>query len=133
MKILIADDSNAVRERLSEMISDIPGVETIIQAKSGEDAVTLTKKHDPDVVILDIRMPGEEGNNSGNGIYSLEKIKKHKDSIVVIMLTNYPLPQYRKECIKRGTDYFFDKSIEFEKTVAVIEKRMCAILESRNG
>jgi DNA-binding NarL/FixJ family response regulator len=132
MKLLIADDSKAVRERLYEMLSDIPGVDEIIQANSGYEAVALALEHDPDVAILDIRMPGKEEKTRENGIYSLENIKKHKKSTVVIMLTNYPLPQYRKECMKRGADYFFDKSIEFEKVIAVIEKCMGTKTESRN-
>ncbi|MBN2323373.1 MAG: response regulator transcription factor [Spirochaetes bacterium] len=133
MKLLIADDSKAVRERLYEMLSDIPGVKEIIQAKSGSEAVALTREHDPDVVILDIRMPGREEHNKGNGISSLEKIKKFKNTTVVIMLTNYPLPQYRKECMNRGADHFFDKSIEFEKVIAVIENLIAGKLAGRRG
>ena len=63
----------------------------------------------PDAVILDIRMPG------GSGIDVLKKIKKNYPSTLVIMFTNYPTAQYRKRCLDLGTDFFFDKSTEFDK------------------
>jgi DNA-binding NarL/FixJ family response regulator len=66
-------------------------------------------------VILDIRMPG------GSGIDVLENIKKTNAAPVVIVLTNYPYPQYRKKCMALGAEYFFDKTTEFEKVTEVIE------------
>jgi DNA-binding NarL/FixJ family response regulator len=116
MKIFIADDSAVVRERLKEMLSEIPEVKIIGQAEDGLQATNLIEELNPDVVVLDIRMP------RGNGIDVLEKIKKNNPALIVIMLTNYPYPQYRKKCMKAGADYFFDKSSEFEKVTEVLEK-----------
>jgi len=57
---------------------------------------------------------------SGSGISVLEEVKRRDDSPTVIMLTNYPYPQYRKKCMDAGADYFFDKSSEFHKVTEVL-------------
>jgi len=116
MKVFIADDSAVVRERVEEMLSELPEIEIIGQAEDGIQAKNLIEKLNPDVVILDIRMPRR------NGIEVLQKIKKNNPALIVIMLTNYPYPQYRKKCMKAGADYFFDKTTEFEKVTEVLKK-----------
>jgi len=115
MKVFIVDDSKIVCERLIEMLSELPGVEIAGKAHKVVEATNLIEKIKPDVVILDIRMPG------GSGIDILRKIKKNKAAPLVIMLTNYPYPQYRKKCMDAGGDFFFDKSDEFEKVVEVLK------------
>ena len=116
MKVFIADDSAVMRERLIEMLSELPEIEIISQAEDGLQATNIITKLNPDVVILDIRMP------RGNGIDVLQNIKKNNPALIVIMLTNYPYPQYRKKCMKAGADYFFDKATEFEKVTEVLKK-----------
>jgi len=116
IKVFIADDSSVIRERLNALLSDLPGVEVIGEAGDAEEALKGIQELNLDVVILDIRMPG------GNGIRVLEKIKKSETSPVIIMLTNYPYPQYRKKCTDLGADYFFDKSTEFERIIEVFNK-----------
>jgi len=61
-------------------------------------------------------MPG------GNGIEVLKNIKKNGSGPTIIILTNYPYPQYRKKCMGAGANYFFDKSTEFNKIIEVIKK-----------
>lgn len=116
MKVFIADDSEVICERLKEMLSELSEIEIVGQAKDGIQATNLIEKLNPDVVILDIRMPG------GNGIDVLENIKKDNPALIVIMLTNYPYPQYRKKCMKAGADYFFDKATEFERVTEVLKE-----------
>ena len=116
MKVFIADDSAVVRERLVEMISELPGIEIIGQAQEALEATNAIMKLKPDVVILDIRMPG------GSGLNVLKDIKKDPDAPVVIMLTSYPYPQYRQRCIDEGADFFFNKSTEFDRVTEVLEK-----------
>jgi DNA-binding NarL/FixJ family response regulator len=115
IKVFIADDSAAVVERLITMLSELPQVEIIGHAQDAREAIKAIRHLNPDVVILDIRMPG------GNGIDVLKHIKSNKPAPVVIMLTNYPYPQYRKKCMALGANFFFDKSTEFEKVIEVFE------------
>ena len=116
MKVFIADDSQVLRERLHEMLSEVPGVEIMGYAQDVPEALTSIKTLQPDVVILDIRMPG------GSGIDVLQDIKNTKQTPIIIVLTNYPYPQYRKKCIDLGADFFFDKSAEFEKVTKVFKQ-----------
>jgi DNA-binding NarL/FixJ family response regulator len=116
MKILIADDSPILRERLKTMLSDFPEVEIAGQAHDTPEAIKSIKELKPDVVILDIRMPG------GSGIEVLQSIKKDRPDIKVIVFTNYPYPQYRKKCMDLGADFFFAKATESDQIpVAVSE------------
>ena len=66
------------------------------------------------MVILDIRLIGKDGVNV------LERIKKERPPPVVIMLTNYPDPLYRKKCRELGAEYFFDKVTEIESFIKVL-------------
>ncbi|MFQ5708746.1 MAG: response regulator transcription factor [bacterium] len=114
--VLIADDSALVRDRLYTALSDLEDVEVVGQAQSGLEAIESIRKLKPEVVILDIRMP------SGTGIDVLQNIKNNGCSPIVIVLTNYPFPQYRRKCLDAGADFFFDKSIEFLKITEVLKK-----------
>ena len=116
MKVFIVDDSAVLRERVIEMLSELPGIEIIGHAQNVPDALSAIKKLNPDVVILDIRLPG------GNGMDVLQDIKQKKGAPMVIILTNYPYPQYRKKCLGLGADYFFDKSTEFEKVTELFKR-----------
>ena len=116
VRVFIVDDSAIIRERLEMLLSELKGVEIIGQAKGSTEAEEAIPKLKPDVVILDIRMHG------GNGIEVLKNIKKDKNSPLVIMLTNYPYPQYRKKCKDAGANFFFDKSTEFDKVFEVLTK-----------
>jgi len=118
MKVLIVDDSGEVRERIKMLLSEVEKVEMIGEAENVQQAIEHIRQQGPDVVILDIRMPG------GNGIDVLREIEKKDQVPIVIMLTNYPYPQYRKKCMDAGADFFFDKSREFEKVVEVLSGDM---------
>ncbi|MDP2861972.1 MAG: response regulator transcription factor [Desulfobacterales bacterium] len=116
MKVLIVDDSKIVCEGLQQMLINIADVEVVGQANDAQDAITAILEYEPDVVILDIRLPGL------SGIDVLKDIRAKNLSSLVIMLTNYPYPQYRKICKELGADYFFDKVTEIEEIPILIEE-----------
>jgi len=116
MKIFIVDDSAIVVERLKTIIEEIEGLEHVGSAANARDAVESILSLTPDIVILDIRLSGE------NGISVLERIKKEQLTPITIMLTNYPYPQYRKKCRELGSDYFFDKVTDFEEFVTLLRR-----------
>lgn len=115
LRLLIADDSKFLQERLVAIISDLPDIEIVGQAFDGFTATDLINDTKPDVVLLDIRMP------KLSGIDVLTQIKKGKSIPQIIVLTNYPYPQYRKRCTELGADYFFHKDSEFEKLSSTIK------------
>jgi DNA-binding NarL/FixJ family response regulator len=116
LKVFISDDSATVRERLVTMALDLPEVDVVGQAKDVPGTLDAIRRIRPDVVILDIRMPG------GNGIEVLREVKKMTPAPQVIMLTNFAYAQYRKKCKEAGADLFFDKSTEFAKLPQALEQ-----------
>jgi DNA-binding NarL/FixJ family response regulator len=115
LKVLIADDSSLLRERIGEMISEIEGVELIGQAGDAQAALEAIRRLKPHVAILDIRMP------KGSGIRVLAQVKGEPSPPIVIMFTAFPYPQYRQKCLEAGADYFFDKASEFERLAGLLE------------
>lgn len=116
MRLFIADDSELLRSHLVSMISEFEEIEIVGQAKYAGEAVESIRKLNPDVVILDIRMP------DGNGINVLEKMRKDNNLAKVIIFTNFPYVQYRKRCMDAGADFFFYKATEFEKLIEVLKQ-----------
>jgi DNA-binding NarL/FixJ family response regulator len=119
LKVVVADDSELMRERLVAMISELETVELVGQASDANEALEIIQRLQPDVAILDIRMPG------GGGIRVLETIKQEATPPVVIMLTAFPYPQYRRKCLQAGADYFTDKSTEFHSVGEVLRQLGC--------
>ena len=116
MRVLVVDDSKIVCDGLQQMLVNIADVEIVGQAHNAQDAIVFISESNPDVVILDIRLPGL------SGIDVLKDIRAKKLPSLVIMLTNYPYPQYRKKCKELEADYFFDKVAEIEEIPHVIEE-----------
>jgi DNA-binding NarL/FixJ family response regulator len=116
LKVFISDDSATVRDRLVTMALDLPGVDVAGQAQDAPGTLDAIRQIQPDVVILDIRMPG------GNGIEVLREVKKMNPAPRVIMFTNFAHAQYRKRCEQAGADFFLDKSTEFDKLPQALEQ-----------
>jgi len=116
MRLFIADDSDVLRDSLSQMISEIEEVEIVGQAADANSALEAIEKLKPDAVILDIRMP------KADGILALESLKKKKAPPIVIVFTNYPYLQYRKRCLDAGADYFFYKATEFGMLIDLLKQ-----------
>ncbi|MCY0959098.1 response regulator [Streptomyces sp. H27-H5] len=61
LRVLIADDNPVVRAGLSALLATAPDIEVVAQAADGREALQLTRTHTPDVILLDVRMPGVDG------------------------------------------------------------------------
>lgn len=116
IKVFIADDSRVVRERLITLLDELSGVEIVGQAEDVAETIRGIRTLQPDVVILDIRMP------DGSGIDVLRQINQDGAGLIVIILTNYPFPGYRQRCLQAGADFFLDKSTEFDQIPALFEQ-----------
>jgi DNA-binding NarL/FixJ family response regulator len=118
MKLLIVDDSQVLARCLRSSLADVPGLEIVGHADCVADGIMEIRKAEPDVVVLDIRMP------DGSGIEVLESLKSHPSPPTVIMLTNYDFPQFRRKCLESGSRYYFDKSTEFHRVGEVLRSLM---------
>jgi len=116
IKVFLADDSLIVREHLVTLLDELAGIEIVGQAENVAEAIRGIRSLQPDVVILDIRMP------DGSGIDVLQNIKQDGVAPMVIILTNYPYPGYRQRCLNAGADFFLDKSTEFDQIPKLFEQ-----------
>jgi len=116
MRVLVADDSEVFVQRLLRALGEIGGVEIVARVRTGAEALQAIRNLQPEVVILDIRMP------EGSGIDVLESLKREELVTITIVLTNFAYPQYRKKCLQLGARFFFDKSAEFAKVGEALKR-----------
>ena len=83
MKVLIVDDETPARNRLRELLAAIEHVEVIAEARNGEEAIQLATEHEPQLVLLDIRMPGVDG------IEAAEHLQKMAVPPAIVFTTAY--------------------------------------------
>ncbi len=115
-KILIVDDSALFRQTLKEMLQvRFPSVE-IYEVTDGEMARQKIKSSPPDLIFMDINLPGE------NGLVLTQKIKVRYPIIVITLLTGWNLPEYREASIQCKADYFlFKGSVTQEEIFTLVE------------
>ena len=113
--LLIVDDSDLIRDRIKSIASKVENLNIVGEASNSLQALEMANTLNPDVILLDIRMPG------GNGLEVLSKIRKTNTQIVIVIITNYPFEQYRKAAFELGADYFIDKTHEFDKIPEVLK------------
>jgi DNA-binding LytR/AlgR family response regulator len=125
VRAVLADDERLMREQLRARLSDVwPELDIVAEAKNGLEAVELTKEHKPDLVFLDIRMPGLTGVEAAKQIAQLPE---DDDWLVpeIVFITAYD--QYAVEAFEQGVADYVLKPAERDRllvTVARIQKRL---------
>jgi two-component system response regulator DevR len=119
-KVFLVEDFAPVRHRLTELLSEIEGVEVVGEAESPAEAIGGILSTRPDWVVLDFQLLG------GTGVDVLRAVHPKAPSIKFIVLTNHPNTQYRRTCVESGASWFFDKSTEFGKIKDVIARPVAA-------
>jgi DNA-binding NarL/FixJ family response regulator len=114
MRVLIADDSGFMLDRLQQMLSSLENVEVVGSFHNGIDALNAMHKLKPDLAILDNKMPGLKG------VDVIRKIRKEDKKVKLMLLTFYADSYYRQQAMEAGADYFFSKSDDFENIPEVI-------------
>lgn len=97
IKVLIADDHPIVREGLATVLSQEGDLEVVGQASNGIEAVSLATQLHPDVILMDLQMPGMDG------VEAIEKIKERSPDIGIIVLTTYATDDYIFRAIEAGS------------------------------
>ena len=114
MRVLIIDNSAAVRQRLLDLIRDSNGVERVWQAADCAAALAIVRDQPLDVAIVDLALGPE------SGLDLIRQLRTEQAQLVLIVLTNSSTDAHRQECLRRGAHFFFDKSHDFERAIAVI-------------
>ncbi|MGD9722348.1 MAG: response regulator [Pirellulales bacterium] len=113
IKVLIADDHEVVRSGLKSLLAGTD-IKIVAEASTGEQAVRLALKHEPDVVLLDIRMP------EGDGLNALGRIKLDRPNMPILMLSTYDNPTYVARAVALGASGFLLKGIARDKLIEAI-------------
>ncbi len=114
MKILIADDSTLILERLQQTLGEIDQVEVVASLDNGIDTLEALRTLTPDLAIIDIQMPGL------TGLEVLNAYRKENKSVIFILLTLHSQAYMQQLAVKAGTDYFFSKVDDFQKISQVV-------------
>ncbi|EGT3606539.1 response regulator [Clostridium perfringens] len=123
--IMVADDEQLERSVLTSILKKNGRVKEIIEAKNGKEALELNREFNPDIIIMDIKMPGI------NGIKALELIKNENPNKEIIMLTAYDDFEFiHKVLVLGGSDYII-KPIKPEKLIEIVDNIMDKI-ENKN-
>lgn len=103
IRTLVVDDSGIFRETVSAFLAMLPEIEQTGVAANGHEAVRLVSMHQPDLLVLDLQMPGL------NGLETMECIRRLNRATRIVLLTVHDADTVRDECLARGADAFVSK------------------------
>ena len=108
ISVLLADDQALVRAGFSALLDAQDDIEVVAEADDGEEAVRLAKSHVPDVVLMDIRMPGLDGLSATREIAADQQLS----AVHIVILTTFELDEYVFEALRAGASGFLVKDTE---------------------
>src|SRR5689334_1611490 len=113
IKLLIADDHEVVRTGLKSLVTGTD-IQVVAEAANGEEAVRLAVEKEPDVVLLDIRMP------DGDGLNALGRIKLERPQMPVLIMSTYDNPTYVARAVALGASGYLLKGTSRDKLLEAI-------------
>ncbi|MEU7587830.1 response regulator transcription factor [Micromonospora sp. NPDC049230] len=108
VRVLLADDQTLVRAGFRVLLERAPDIEVVAEAVDGEEAIALTRAHRPDVVLMDIRMPGTDGLTAARRILADVRLP----GVRVVVLTTFELDEYVFAALQAGASGFLLKDLE---------------------
>ena len=114
ISVLIADDQDLVREGLRMLLQAEPGITVAGEAGTGSEAITATRKLDPDVVLMDVRMPGMDG------IEAAAHLIRAGSRARILMLTTFDLDQYVYRAMRAGASGFLLKDASRDQLATAV-------------
>ena len=116
-RTMLVEDSTSFRQLVKNDLQDEFPFMEIIEAGDGVEAFQKIEAHPPNLIFMDISLPGE------NGLEITRKIKAEYPGVLIIILTSHDLPEYREEAIRHKADYFFSKG-------AIVNNGIFALVKS---
>lgn len=121
-RILVADDHDLVRMGIVRMLSDIKEFEVVGEARSGEEAVKLARELKPDIILMDVRMPGI------GGLEATRKVLLACESTRIIAVTSISDDLFPERLMKAGASGYVTKGAGFDEIVNAINIVKCGSL-----
>jgi DNA-binding NarL/FixJ family response regulator len=116
IRVVLADDQALVRAGFRALLDAQDDIEVVGEAGDGEEAVRLAAELQPDIVLMDIRMPGSDGLSATRGIAADER----SADVRVVILTTFGLDEYVFEAIRSGASGFLVKDTEPQELVQAV-------------
>jgi DNA-binding NarL/FixJ family response regulator len=116
LRVLLVEDSKVLTERLTEAIRQIPEVELIGTADTESAALAAVKRDAIDVLILDLHL------KQGTGFGVMRALAASQLRPLIIVLTNYDLPEYKNAAIALGATHFLDKARDYGRLPEVLHE-----------
>ncbi|WP_138206795.1 response regulator transcription factor [Haloimpatiens lingqiaonensis] len=104
MRIIIVDDDGLIRDSLKLILDIEEDIQVIGTASNGREAIELCRKKNPDIVLMDVRMP------TLDGVLATKEVKSENPNIKVIILTTFKDDEYIAEAIKNGAEGYILKN-----------------------
>lgn len=117
-RVFLVEDSPAIRETLTNSLESAGLVKIVGFAETADDAWRAVQRQSADAVIIDLHL------RSGTGFDLLNRLKDAPtlSNLVKVVLTNFATPTFRQRCVSLGADYFFDKSLEFDRAIELLDE-----------
>lgn len=106
IRVLLADDHALVRAGLRALLQSLGGIQVVAEAGSGDEAVEATQRHQPDIVLMDIAMPGL------NGLDAAVRILKQSPPVRLIILSMYTNEDYVRQALSVGASGYLQKGAD---------------------
>lgn len=116
IRVLVVDDQDLVRSGICRLLEDSGRVDIVGEAPSGEDAIRLAKEKEPDVILMDINMPGI------GGLEATQKILQRQPDIQIVALTTYDGDPYTSRLLKMGASGYLTKGAHADEMIRAILK-----------
>ena len=123
LKVLLVDDEKEFVESLSERL-ELRNVESKV-AYDGEQALEALKTGEPDVMVLDLRMPGIDG------IEVLRTVKKNHPDVAIVILTGHGTDKDEKEALRLGASAYLKKPVDVDQLVGTLHKAWNRLKKSK--
>ncbi|WP_147303753.1 glucokinase [Parvularcula marina] len=120
MRVLVAEDNAVNRMVITAMLEN--GGYEITMTEGGEEAVSAFSEMKPDIVLMDVQMPGIDGLEATKRIRSIEEQNGIEEHVPVIGITAHTMPEDRRRCLDSGMDDYLPKPIVRDKLLGVMER-----------
>jgi two-component system response regulator DesR len=114
IRLLVADDETLVREALAVLLGLEPDIAVIAQADNGEDAVALAGSRLPDIAVLDLEMPPQDG------LWAAMRIRERTPGVKVMLVTRHARPGVLRRALAAGVSGFVPKTTPAERLAQII-------------
>jgi DNA-binding NarL/FixJ family response regulator len=116
IRVLVVDDNDTFRRRIQEFLASEPDIEVVGEAADGEQAILKARELQPDVALMDVRMPGT------NGLDATRQLREEMPELKVIMLSRFDLEEYREAARARGASGYVVKRSVIEELLPAIRQ-----------